>query len=62
MAFSTSQLNESIFIKSFFYQLFFLIFEETFENFLKRSSGCLKEKGNEIFKDNLMNCLRKTFY
>ncbi len=37
----------------------FWIPEETFKNFLRRSFGCLKEKENEIFEENIMNFLRK---
>ncbi len=39
----------------------FLILEKTFENFLG-SFGCYKEKENEIFQENVTNCLRKNFY
>ncbi len=38
----------------------FLILQKIFENFL-RSFGCLKEKENEIFEENVANCLEKTF-
>ncbi len=40
----------------------FLILVKTFENFLRRSFECLKEKENEIFKENVTNCMRKNFY
>ncbi len=44
------------------HEINFLILEKTFENFLSRSFGCLKEKENEIFGENVTNCLKKNFY
>ncbi len=40
----------------------FLILEKTFENFLRRNFRRLKEIENEIFEENVINCLRKKFY
>ncbi len=37
----------------------FLILENTFENVLRRRFRCLKEEENEIFEENVTNCLRK---
>ncbi len=40
----------------------FFIFEKTFENFVRRRFRRLKEKENEIFEENVTNCLKKNFY
>ncbi len=42
-------------------EIIFLILEKTFENFLRRRFRCLKEKENEIFEENVMNCFRENF-
>ncbi len=43
-------------------EIIFLILEKTFQNFLRISFGCLKQKENEIFEENVTNCVKKNFY